>query len=563
MPQGTSIKDIVHGYVDLSAFERLIVNSPWFQRLRRVKQNDVSSSVYPTMQATRFEHSLGAMHLAGECLSAALDNDDPPQHAEAFLRHVLAELRVLYPELQLDENKVREFAVCAARLYGLLHDIGHPPYSHLVESCFSAHEIGLSGSAGSDWHEVNSAEIIQKHLKEYILEIRNRLSLAKAPLEDCLLDLVARLAQKSISAPSLLALKTLVDAVIDVDRMDFVLRDGKTSGAEFGVYDARRLTQAFRVHVEYCGPDQIRAVYIRPSHKALSAIESLLQERYKIYRWVHFHHRVMQTKALMRMALRHANVFFQSPGDHFDPTNLRAERYVRREAGAPYALLGDSYIEQYLDHAFLCARNTVPATPLQARVLTALKVLVLREDLGTPLWKRAEGYSVGSRSFEYYLEHGSNNKEGFASISDPPNIQHARELHGSIANWVAATFSKPGNRAIMDSIIEDLNSGSEFEFLLLETSTLKGLADDKIIIAGENRVRSLQSTSSVAQAIAAARKGDVHLFAFHFGPTQIPANARETVINEARKRVAAAIVNAYDKHRTVRSDFETALQAVG
>ncbi len=81
----TTIKDTIHGYIDLDAFEERVVDSPWFQRLRRVRQNDVGSYVFPTMLTTRFEHSLGAMHLAGQCLGAALQDSVTQQSVNLFL----------------------------------------------------------------------------------------------------------------------------------------------------------------------------------------------------------------------------------------------------------------------------------------------------------------------------------------------------------------------------------------------------------------------------------------------------------------------------------------------
>src|SRR5262249_9575233 len=148
---------------------------------------------------------------------------------------------------------------------------------------------------------------------------------------------------------ALAAIKKLVDAVIDVDRMDFVARDGRTSGSEFGTYDLDRLVQSFRVHAEPQTGDQSKPerLYIRPSDKALSAIESLLQERYKIYRWVHFHHRVMQSKALMRYALSGAK-------GQIDATRLRPQHYVNStDTAFGYTLLGDAWVERILDEQLI------------------------------------------------------------------------------------------------------------------------------------------------------------------------------------------------------------------
>src|SRR5438045_9747341 len=110
----TTIKGTIHGYVDLDAFDERVVDSPWFQRLRRVRQNDVGSYVFPTMQTTRFEHSLGAMHLAGQCLSAALHDSSTQPNVGLFLNQLGAELGGL--KYEVPAANLGPFAVRCVRM---------------------------------------------------------------------------------------------------------------------------------------------------------------------------------------------------------------------------------------------------------------------------------------------------------------------------------------------------------------------------------------------------------------------------------------------------------------
>jgi hypothetical protein len=539
----TTIKDPVHGYIELDAFEEKVVDSPWFQRLRRVRQNDVCSIVYPTMGTARFEHSLGAMHLAGGCMRAALEDEASQANVDRFLRFLGGELRGL--GIEVARERLPLFARQCARMYGALHDIGHPPYSHLIESCFTAAEIGLPAGTASHWHEENGARIVREHLPA---------SIAASGEDANVLRVVAELARKDLPTPALVAIKQLVDSVVDVDRMDFVLRDGRASGSEFGTYDLRRLVSSFRVHVvELNGAAQ--QILIRPLNKALSAIESLIQERYKLYRWVLFHHRVMQSRALMRFVMR-------STRRGFSPRQLLAANYVPvPSAGSaeqyPYALLGDGVVEQHLDRQLhdLRLRETSLSRD-EARVLCALRILVLRQDMGVPLWKRTDVYN-GVRddtSFEMRL------RAAFAGVSLELPHQRVIRAHGSYANWVATKLRTPGDAHYLQEIENRLNAGPDEEWYLLEVPAFSRTGDDRVLVAGDRpgefRSAYLSDISTVAVATDEARRNDVHLFAFAFANRSLAGPERQGLQARGRGRLATVIADMYQASATMRKDWE-------
>jgi HD superfamily phosphohydrolase len=250
-----SIKDTVHGYIELNALEKRVVDTPWFQRLRHVRQNDVSSIVYPTMHTRRFEHSLGAMHVSGACMAAALRSSDP-DHRRKFLDALWRDLFTG----NCDEPKASWAAVQIARLHGALHDIGHPPFSHLIERSIAYALIYPGRDAptpekAKKWHETNGVEIIHDKILP---------SIAPSTDERVLLSTVAKLLSGKGLSAALKGVQSLVDAVIDTDRMDFVARDGQASGNEFGHYGLARLIDSFKIVVDLSGTD-LTAVHIRPS----------------------------------------------------------------------------------------------------------------------------------------------------------------------------------------------------------------------------------------------------------------------------------------------------------
>ena len=124
------IKDPLHGYIKVFPHERCIVDSPPFQRLRRLKQLPAAQYVYPGAVHTRFTHSLGVMHVAG-----------------LFAEH-------LYSKLGIDRAEL-ERLVAIARLLGLLHDIGHGPFSHTFED----HVLSKYGTN----HEIVGGRLVREH----------------------------------------------------------------------------------------------------------------------------------------------------------------------------------------------------------------------------------------------------------------------------------------------------------------------------------------------------------------------------------------------------------------
>lgn len=176
------IKDPVHGYIEVPEKLLPLLDTPEMQRLRYIKQLGFSYLVYPGANHTRFEHSLGAMHLASlACHQTKLSEDET-------------------------------LAVCAA---ALLHDIGHGPYSHASERVMKSY--------GNFSHD-NIRELLSGDEISSVLE---KNSLDK--------NLIAKL----VSGDHPLA--PIIHGDLDVDRMDYLLRDAHYTGVPYGMVDCERL----------------------------------------------------------------------------------------------------------------------------------------------------------------------------------------------------------------------------------------------------------------------------------------------------------------------------------
>ena len=140
-------RDPVHGFVYLSEAEWAIVDCPTFQRLRDIRQLAMAHLVYPGATHTRFEHSLGCLHLSHQIYSAVrrqVDEEACPNFAQAFRA----------------DKKQEQRGEQILRLAGLLHDLGHAPFSHAGEKLMP--EIEVKGKRRMARPEDMTARLIRE-----------------------------------------------------------------------------------------------------------------------------------------------------------------------------------------------------------------------------------------------------------------------------------------------------------------------------------------------------------------------------------------------------------------
>ena len=303
------IRDPIHEYITLSEDELRIVDSPWFQRLRHIRQNGPTRLVYPSSVGTRFEHSLGVMQIASETLDVALcpENYRDPKIIGDFLDRARKDLsRLLGIRCRRGSADARHKLKQILRLAALCHDLGHLPLSHTTERALE--DVLYSAVLKvfyrtSKLHEVLSAEIV-RHLSTLDDPLitpklaRAVILILLGPPETAKSDLGEefRFAETVFHT-----LHQIIAGPFDADRSDYLLRDGYMSGAGFGRFDLERCTRSMRlckvtekVRISGGNITESQARFeILPTSQATSAIEAALIERYKLYKWVCFHHKVL------------------------------------------------------------------------------------------------------------------------------------------------------------------------------------------------------------------------------------------------------------------------------
>jgi len=241
-------RDPVHGNIsvtDPTVFA--IIQSREFQRLRRIRQLGTSFTSYPGAEHTRFAHSLGVYHLMYR-----------------VLRHLRDRALV---SISPDEQAM---ACCAA----LLHDIGHGPFSHLFEK--------LTGVHHEHWVEriIASPESAIHH----ILAERNPQWPAR----------IASVINGTWDGPPFL--KELISSQLDVDRMDYLLRDSHMCGVTYGQFDLDRLIQTITVHEGH----------VVLTDKGIHSAEEFLLARYFMYWNVYFHKATRSIETILEKMLSRA-----------------------------------------------------------------------------------------------------------------------------------------------------------------------------------------------------------------------------------------------------------------
>ena len=258
------IRDPLHVFIRLEAYEREILDSRPLQRLRSVHQLGMSHLVYPGATHKRFEHSLGVMELSGRIFDVV-----------AGKRHSDEVLAVL-PEL--DDEKKRRYWKSVLRLAALCHDIGHLPFSHAAEN-----ELLPSG-----WDHERLTDVVLRHPA-----LCEQFSKMTPPVRvDDVVKLALGRKAKNVTFSNWEALlsEIIVGDVFGADRMDYLLRDSHHAGVSYGRFDHHRLIDTMQILPSASPtPDGPSEPALGVEEGGLQSAESLLIARYLMYSQVYFH----------------------------------------------------------------------------------------------------------------------------------------------------------------------------------------------------------------------------------------------------------------------------------
>lgn len=263
------VRDPVHNFIHFSEAEKKIINLKVFQRLRNVKQLAFTCYVYPGALHSRFEHSLGVMELATQAVTYLL---------KKYESEIISNLKKIDLPVQ--------HAVNCLRLAALLHDVGHLPFSHGAEAMLPK---------GKKHEDVSIAVI--DDLRDDIDSLYFKGATG----------LVVQLIQKAPVIPELNFLKDILSGQIDVDRMDYLLRDSLHCGVRYGTFDHHRLLETLLV----IPGGETEGLRLGLDSGGIQSLEALILARYYMYTQVLYH----RTRRIYDIYLQK---FFEERGYKFE-----------------------------------------------------------------------------------------------------------------------------------------------------------------------------------------------------------------------------------------------------
>lgn len=251
------ISDPVHGFINIPYKEILkVIEHHYFQRLRRISQTGLLSSVFPGATHTRFHHALGAMHL----MFMALET------------------------LRLKGIKISDEEEKSAMLAILLHDVGHGPFSHALESLLM-----------KDWHHEKLSVLLMNELNE---EFSGELSMAMEMFQ-------GKYHRKFFNQ--------LISSQLDVDRLDYLKRDSFYTGVAEGNVNAQRIISMLNV----CDGELV------VDEKGIYSVEQYLTARMFMYWQVYFHKASVIAENLLVKVLKRAKYLIGKNWQLDAPDNLK------------------------------------------------------------------------------------------------------------------------------------------------------------------------------------------------------------------------------------------------
>ncbi|MEL6346971.1 MAG: HD domain-containing protein [Myxococcota bacterium] len=290
------IRDPLHGAIRVDAQEKAIIDQPFVQRLRGIRQLGFSHIPFPGATHTRYAHSLGVMEVAGRAFDAIFrDGPFSSRRKRTAYRHCV-------------------------RLAALCHDLGHGPFSHAAE--FAMPPVSALNITAYDPERMVARGDAQAHHEDYTVAI-----LTRSPLADAIaanFDFgprhVAALISPDVPAPDDFFLdegfdlrgifSQMISSNLDADRLDYLARDSYYTGAKYGQVDVPWLISHLGRHID---PDGNVALAI--DKRALYAFDDFLVARFHMFLMVYFHQKSVAYELLLRECMTHPDCDYRLPAD--------------------------------------------------------------------------------------------------------------------------------------------------------------------------------------------------------------------------------------------------------
>lgn len=334
-----TIYDAIHGFIKVDPLEAAWLKSPWFLRLQSIHQLGAAYRIFPGAKHTRFEHSLGVMHLS---------------------TLIFDHLNETHPFL---DSATAPFYRQLLRIAALSHDIGHLPFSHTAEA------IVLEGEC----HEAWTLKILNSHDVKKLLEpLINQGQLLGVNA----LELIQKIAvgeikyRRYVEDKPFSSKETLLSTIVTgdffgADRMDYLLRDAKASGLSYGIFDHEQLIMSLLIATDPITHEMSLMI----DEKGVQACESLLVARYFMYQRLYMNPKVQALSYPMSLLVKKVvedHEGLKSVENYLSLSDVEVLNFVRSKTQP------DTRIEKF-KKAYLGSSDGFEAMPVSDEQLLLLK----------------------------------------------------------------------------------------------------------------------------------------------------------------------------------------------
>ncbi len=355
------IADTIHGQIAISSFEKDIIATTLFNRLHGIHQNSTAYMTFPANRTKRVEHSFGTMYICGNIFSSSIcnasleDNSKFFNKAEEKVKEIISSIRnsneynyklgklikksnqnykdldikggiydrVMPGYLENEQQKLFVILFEAIRISALLHDVGHPPFSHITEFAL----VNVYKRVQKEKIENKSVEEFKNIIGKFFdndLELHEEMGnhITKTLFHDAIEDIDQEQAKddkvyneqlfRLIVSEMVLNilnekdtfytdLHSVVSGTLDGDRLDYVSRDMINSGFSVGMIEYERLTSSMKLVFTTVGKEE-RFVFC-PCISVINTIEDFLIRRWNLYCSIIYHHHVIKTDYLLQTSI--------------------------------------------------------------------------------------------------------------------------------------------------------------------------------------------------------------------------------------------------------------------